>query len=242
MSTSFSFQSPQWRDDNDGFLDANDSFFFDARPVLDSEETDLDMNTAKVFQFNEVVSVVDVTGKVTEAPLARGDGFWNTLQYEHEIGAMYGASDMEFDRSLSFQEMAQDYGSTTAYTETGSESLSLVDLRSSTNSIEETNNSAQELLEADSGSMSIGNVFGQDGGGGGFIREVGSLFNRAAHRFQANDNNDTNLDERVITDGDDYDDDDDDNSFHGNDSSLNDSRRFNSAQNTPIFPNGLTAQ
>jgi hypothetical protein len=154
---------------------------------------------------------------------------------------MYGASDMEFDQSLSFQEMAQDYGSSTAYTVTGSESLSLADLRSSTNSIEETNNSAQELLEADSGSMSIGNIFGQDGGGGGFIREVGTLFNRAAHRFQASDNNDTNLDERVMTDGDDYDDDDDD-SFNGNDSSLNDSRRFNSAQNTPILPNGLTAQ
>jgi hypothetical protein len=236
MATTFSFQSPQWHDDNDGFLDANDSFFFDARPVLDVEEADLNMNTAKVFQFNEVVSVVDAIGKVTEAPLARGDGFWNTLQYEHEIGDMSGASDMEFDQSLSFQEMAQDYGSSTAYTENGSESLSLVDLRASTNSIEETNNSAQEFVEADSGSMSIGNIFGQDGGGGGFIREVGSLFSRAAQRIQANDNNDINLDERVITD------DDDDDSFDGTDSSLNDSRRFNSAQNTPILPNGLTAQ
>jgi hypothetical protein len=235
MSTSYLFQSPQWRDDDDddGFLEANETFFFDARPVLDPEGVDL--NTVKAFQFNEIVSVVDASGKVTEAPLARGDGFWNTLQYEHEIGALYGASYTEFNQSLSFQEIAQDYG-TASTIETGSESLSLIDLRASTNSIEDTNNPAEDVVEADSGSMSIGNIF-EDGDGGGIVREVGSLFSRAAQRLQGNDNDNDYVERRAFTD-----DDDDDNSFNGNDSTLNDSQRFNTAQNAPILPNGLTAQ
>jgi hypothetical protein len=118
-------------EDNDVLSGVYEFSFLDAYDSLDQAGR-VNMNT-KVFQFNEAVQVVDVTGKITEAPLARGDGFWNTLQYEYEIGTIKGApaSDNEFNQSLSFQEIQDGY----LETGFGSGSLSLTDLRSLSGSI-----------------------------------------------------------------------------------------------------------